>query len=372
MNKKEINEIKKNLTEDCSYMSIKNILTTYVNGEKEIQYQNTHFFSVIEQETAELILMRFRKILSGNMGKSLLEYNFPIEFSDTNCKQIFIDTLSDGFKDEEKVNNYINHIIDNMDYAGNYVIFSLNATYTVRSKYSDDTDNEDDTYDYNFIMTCICPVELRFQGLICTDEPKIEKEIDIARVVGLPVDGWIYPTFSERQPDLNTILYSTKSSKSANSSIVENVFGCNFYNNADEQKDLFNEILTSSLGESLTYQDICDINDTIINKLEEHRFETEPMEFKSSDIVDIVKSTGYTDEQVNYVSKICDSKLEDGETLNAEAIVNSKNIMTTGSFKITYSNNDINKVKIDTVNGKKIISIEIDDNVELNGIPIIK
>lgn len=372
MNKKEINEIKKNLSEACNYMNIKNIITTYVTGDKEIQYQNTNFFPILEQETAELILMRFRKILSGNMGKSLLEYNFPVESSDTDCKQIFMDTLFDGFKDEEKVNNYINHIIDNMDYVGNYVIFSLHATYTVMSKYSDDTDNEDDTYDYDFIMSCICPVELRFQGLICTDEPKIEKEIDIARVVGLPIDGWIYPTFSERQPDLNTILYSTKSSKSANPSIVENVFGCNFYSNADEQKDLFNEILTSSLGESLTYQDICDINDVIINKIEEHQYETEPMEFKSSDIVDIVKTTGYNEEQLNYVSMMCDSKLEENETLNAEAIVNSKNTMTAGSFKITYSNNDINKVKIDTVNGKKIISIEVEDDIELNGIPIIK
>ena len=379
MNKKEVNEIRLNLKKESGFMTIGKIASVYVNGinsdsiERNISYMDIRHYNIMESELSELIVEKFCKNLTGKMGKSILEFSLN-EPNDN----IFMETLQSAFNDDEVIKKYIDHIIDNVDIVSPYTIFTAYCTYSVINKdgegykYNPETDDSStNSYNYNFIITCICPVETQFNGIICTTEPKIEKEKEFIRVEEQPLHGWIYPAFNDRMPDTNNILYSSKNVKSVSRSIVENVLGCEFFRNANEQKDAFVAILTNSLGNLLDYDAVEQLNDTFCKMSELNAHETEPVTVDKECVVEMLDAIGYDDIHKEHFKKVWDSTLDDNSELNIEALINSKSTLTTGSFKITYNNGDSERVKINkNDSGKKVITIEIDDNVEINGIPI--
>lgn len=77
MNKKEINEIKKNFNDDCGFFTVNHVVTAFVDAEKNIKCKTNQLYNTIPQDEAELIMINLKKVLSGSIGKNLLEYSFP-------------------------------------------------------------------------------------------------------------------------------------------------------------------------------------------------------------------------------------------------------------------------------------------------------
>lgn len=379
MNKKEINEIRLNLKNESGFMTIGKIASVYVKSaedrtkpEDSILYMDTTSYNIMQSNLSELIIQKFCKTLRGKMGKSLLEF----ELADTN--DIFIDAVNSKFATDEDIKNYIYHIIKNTEFINPYVIFAAFCTYSVINKGEDvyepdinDPDLAENTSNYNFIITCICPVETQFNGLICTTEPSIETETEFLRVVGEPIHGWIYPAFNDRTPDFNSILYSSKSVKTVSPSLVENVFGCNFTIKADEQKDTFVNVLTKSIGDILDYDTVEQINDSFCNILEQNKDETEPTTVNEEDMAKILDSIGCDEAHQEHFKKVWSNTFEENTNLNVNALVDDKSVLTAGSFKITYQNLDSERVKITKDSyGKRTITIDIDDDISINGIKV--
>ena len=85
----------------------------------------------------------------------------------------------------------------------------------------DEFEDEADT-DYNFIVTALCPVNLRIDGLVYDEQDNsIAKKESCDRIVELPSDGFLFPIFNDRAPDINGVLYYTKNAKKPNTSVVE-------------------------------------------------------------------------------------------------------------------------------------------------------
>lgn len=379
MNKIEINEIRKNLRSESGFMTIGKIASVYVKGcedrtdvEDSILYMNTTHYNLMQSDLSELILKKLCKVLTGKMGKSLLE--FKINEPDN----IFMDTLYGRFETEDNVKNYIYHIIKNTEFISPYVIFAAHCTYSVIHKgedvYEPDTSDPDaviDTSNYNFIITCICPVEIQNNGLICTTEPSIESETDFIRVISEPVHGWIYPAFNDRTPDTDRILYSAKSVKLVSPSIVENVLGCDFFQKADEQKNSFTAVLTKSIGDVLNYETVEQINDSLCILAEQNSHETEPTTVNKEDVTEMLDAIGIDDTHKEHFEKVWKNTFDEGTALNVNALIDSKSTLTAGSFKITYNNVDSERVKISTDSyGKRTITIDIDDDISINGINV--
>lgn len=368
MNKKEVNEIRKNFDIDSNFMTINKINTMYVTADKSIAYNKTEYPMAMDNEYFALIIAKLKQTLKGKMGKSLIELNFNKHCNSYNImSNIYYKSEFDNNIDE-----YIEYVVDNYDYVGAYVLFTAQCTYTVIKKKSECIDEEDalDTIDYNFIISCVCPVNLEFKGIICTEDSIIEKETNLTKIVEDSIQGWLYPTFSDRLPETNSILYSAKSTKLVDKSFIFNVLGCSYENNSDEQKKLFNEILTDSIGNNLTYNDVNTINDKILSKLEESISVTEPLELTKNDIIDIMEDVGFEDDTIDNVTSVMNNKLEDNQTFNANAIVSSKNTIESNGFKLTYDKSYSDKVKIKSENGHRYVMFEADDFIDLNGISV--
>ena len=77
MNKKEVAEIRKQFTPDrCA---ITRICGCYVDAEKNIKTQLKEAFLSLPEEDAFKYLDIFKKTLSGSIGRSLLNLDFPLE-----------------------------------------------------------------------------------------------------------------------------------------------------------------------------------------------------------------------------------------------------------------------------------------------------
>ena len=77
MNKKEINEIKRNLDKDSGFFTINHVVTACIDAEKKIKCMTNQMNNLIAEDESELIVAYLKKILSGSIGKNLLEYHFP-------------------------------------------------------------------------------------------------------------------------------------------------------------------------------------------------------------------------------------------------------------------------------------------------------
>ena len=358
MNKKEINEIRKAINDENGLTEISRVLTTYVDAEKNIVYSNLESGYVMDTETLSLITNNFRKMLKGKMGKTLIEFD---KFNKSAHYDIFTNVLDAKLDSEEFNYEYIQHIIDNNALVGPVVIFTAFIKYSIISKHSDDTDNEYSEDSYNFIVASICPVCVEFNGLICTDEPKVEKELTLTKVVQDPVEGFIFPAFCDRCADLNSILYSCATIKSLDKTFISNCLDCVYDRDAEQQKETFIDIIEDSIGNNLTFNDVYNINKGVISVIEQNVYNTEPTTISKDDIVNIMENVGFDDEIIENITKVCDVKLEN-EVFNANAIVNTKHtIETDNSVKITYNDADNDNITIKEENGRKYIIIAADE-----------
>ncbi|MGN0595185.1 MAG: DUF4317 family protein, partial [Hominimerdicola sp.] len=227
MNKKEIAEIKKNFSDDCGFFTVNRVVTAFVDAEKNIKCKTNQLYNTIEQDESELIMINLKKILSGTIGKNLLEYQFPKDaYLEGGAQPFFYEVLQSKFTDDEVIDKFLNNIVEKMEYVSTYTIFSAHCTYSVLKKNKNDDFEEEADHDYNFIITAICPVNLRIDGLIYNEENNaIAKKESSDRIVELPSDGFLFPLFSDRTADVNGVLYYTKNAKKPNTSIVDELLG---------------------------------------------------------------------------------------------------------------------------------------------------
>lgn len=373
MNQKEINELKKNFTEDCGFMTINKITSVYVNPANDpesVIYQVTEIPGTINQDRFDYTMVFLRSILKGKIGKGNKEY----KIMDESTKTLFETIVDSKFNSEEELNIFINHIINNYDMVSPYAIFISHATYSVLNTSKNDIlENTDefsgDSNDYDFIIVSICPIEIANDGLIYNDSEFI-KEVTGRKMVQSPISGFVYPTFSNREADISSVLVYDKSAKKPNRSMVD-VCGAEFTIEMPKQKELFDEMLTSVIGKDLDYALLTDINDAFIEKLEEQSIDTEPATLNKNDIIKTLIEAGAGTEYADHLNKKFDNTFGD-VNIDTSAIINTTNVVKTNGFTIKYSNNVANQLSIKEINGKKYVAILVDDVVEVNDIPITK
>lgn len=72
------------------------------------------------------------KVLSGSIGKNLLEYSFPKDaYLEGGAQPFMYETLQSKLLDEEKVDNFLNAIVEKVEYVSTYTIFMAHCTYSV-------------------------------------------------------------------------------------------------------------------------------------------------------------------------------------------------------------------------------------------------
>ena len=370
MNKKEIAEIRKNFSDDCGFFTVGHVLSAFVDSEKNIKYKANRLYNTLPAEEAELIIIILKKVLSGQIGKNLLEYQFPNEaYEEGNSQHLLYNVMKSKLLDDELADNFLNTIVEKMEYVSTYAIFSAHCTYNVLKKNKNDDFDEEADLEYNFIITAICPVNIRMDGLIFDDiTNEIVKKPNSDRIVEMPSDGFLFPVFSDRTPDINGVMYYTKNAKKPNTSIVDELLGCEFVMSCQSEKATFHSILNNVVADELDYSMITTVNEKIQEIVDQNSHETEIPTIDKTRLSSILWESGVSQEKLEHLPKVYETALGN-KTLTAVNLVDKKTVVSVPSITVNIGKDGVDKVRTQVIEGKKCLVIDLDDpEVEINGL----
>lgn len=432
MNKKEILEIRKQFTpENCA---ITRICGCYVDGEKNKKAELKQAFLALPEEEMFKYFEILRKVLSGTLGKNLLTLDFPLALemagmpesslpdaaitngslpdaaatdgslpddavtdaslpdaaesdsslphaalTDTagsavpiNAHEFLMRLKDSKLKDEALLEAYYDRIIENYEYVGNYLILIVHDVYDVPGRTTDGIDMDDASDEiYEYILSCICPVELSKPGLSYDAEENTFHNRNRDWVVSLPETGFLFPAFNDRGSDIHSVLYYSKNPEELRESFVEQLLGCPLPMSAESQKETFQALIEDTLGEDCGIEVVKNIHDRFTELAEEHREAPEPVALDKNEVKTILADSGVANEKLSEFDRHYDETAGENTSLLMSNVMNTKSFeVKTPDVVIKVSPDRTDLIETRNIDGREYLMIALDGSVSVNGIAV--
>jgi hypothetical protein len=370
MNKKELAELKKHFTVDDGLLAVSSVLTAYVDPTKTVTGLSTRPFVEIDADEAELLFGMVKKVLSGSIGKNLVEYAFPTEqYEEDGTQKMLYTLLKEKLSNAETDKAFAEHIAAALHMETTFALITFACTYSVISKARDDTTLNMNDLDYNFLLTAFVPVSAASNGLVIDESGGIALDnLTALTLDNRPSDGFLFPVFSDRAPDVNNVCAYSKNTAKPNVSLIQGVLGCEFVRAAKSEREIFNDVLENAVGNELDYTKIVEIDSKIAEIVAATQNETELALIDAPRLTRILSDTGMSAETVKAVPAAFEKAV--GETgLTAVNLVSKKVNLVTEGITVTVSGDSTGRVRTQNVGGRKCLVIDLDDPaVKINGI----
>lgn len=371
MIKQEINEIKRLYTP--SNCSITRICGCYVDGEKNKKTQFKEAFLSLPEEEIFKYFELLRKTLSGTIGKNMLNLEFPLSSEETGGTQEFLLRLRDSkLKDDALLEEFYDKVINSYEYVGNYLILLIHDAYDVPGKTLDGLtmDDASDTV-FEYILCCICPVNLSKPGLSYNAEVNEFHNRVRDWIVEMPETGFLFPSFNDRCTDIHSTLYYSKNSEEAHSEFVDGILGAVLPLSAGSQKETFQTLIEETLGEEADYEIVKNIHENLTEMIEEHKEIPEPLMLDKHQVKNLFEKSGVQEEKLNDFDKLYDTAAGEHTSLMVDNVANTRTFeVKTPDVVVKVNPDRADLVNTMTLEGKRCLVIEINDHVEVNGIAI--
>ena len=367
MIKSEINEIRKLFQKDASVIS--KFSTCYVDHEKNIKLLSTKTYSFIPEEDSFKYEEMFKKTLSGSIGKQLLNIDIDLEEELNGDAHKLLMELRESRLDNEELNfKFFKKIIDNFVYSENYYIVLANVIYDIPFKTRDKIELDDASEEtYNALLCSICPVNLDKACLSYHMETgSIEHRVR-DWIVSDPIRGFLFPAFNDRRTDIHAALYFSKKADDISKELIESMFGVQAPLPAGEQREIVQEELIKALDDDCNYSTISRLHENLNQMIEENKDTETPLVLSKQDMLKLMEQSGAGKEAVERYET---SKEADIAVL-ADNIVGSKKVdIKSAGINIKVDADYLPYISTKTLEGKRCLVIELNDNIELNGISI--
>ncbi|MCR4788803.1 MAG: DUF4317 domain-containing protein [Lachnospiraceae bacterium] len=373
MLKPELNEIKKLFTpKKCS---VNRICGCYVDGEKNIKTTfSESFLNLPDDETFKYFEI-MRKALSGTIGKTALNMEFPAAAESEGGTQEFLYRLRESkLKDDGLLASFYDRVIENFEYVGNYLILLVHDTYDVPLKTTDGIVNDDasDTV-YDYILCTICPVNLTKSALSYDIESNGFHNRIRDWVVEMPEAGFLFPAFNDRASDIHSIMYYVKDSEELYDVFLNEVLGCVPTLTAKAQKESFRVIIDQTLDNNADFDTVNEIYGELTKLETEHKEKqiAEPLTLNKDTVKKIFERSGVKDENMKVFDEVYDAAVGKETELFAGNLHTSRSLeVKTPDIVIKVNPERADLIHTSIIDGKKCIVIEMNDNVELNGLDV--
>lgn len=373
MNKKEVAEIKKRFTKTkCSFTRL---CGCYVDAEKQKRLTLKEAFLSLPEEEMFKYIDIFRKTLSGSIGKTMLNMEFPMEqeTKEDGTQRFLMKLLESKLTDDDLLNEFYDKIISVYNYPENYFIILTHDAYDIPKITSDGVENFDASeYVYDYILCCICPVKLTKPGLCYNAETNHIQDRIRDWVVEAPQSGFLFPAFNDRNMDIHNLLYYSRKSDELDAVITEEVLGCQLPLPAKSQKETFNNILEESLGLDCDYEVVKTIHENLNQMLAETSEEPEPLALAKEDMSHLLMKSGVEEKEIETFETRFDETVGEDQCLMAANISSPKKFeVATPDVKVTVNPQRTDLVETKIIDGVPYLMIEINDLVEVNGIQVV-
>ena len=373
MNKKEVSEIKKNFTENCGFLTTHRILTAYIDVEKNIRCQTVQSRVTMSEEEAAVLQDTLRHVLSTRVGKALVEYPFPNEaYAEEGGQHLLYALLQSGLEDQTLVESYLLRMAERVRIPSAYAVITACCTYTIRTKDKNDEYNETADEEYRFLLTALCPANTGSDGFVFDEfENLLRKKMNTELIVSkMPTDGFLYPVFSNRAPDINSVMYFTKTPDKPNISMVEDFLSCQFVMSAQDEKSGFQDVLRTVAGDELNYMMVTTVNERLTEMAEDAKKETEVATLDDKGLRTLLSDVGVSEERLSMVEPVYQQALG-GVPVRITNLVEPKTVLSTPEITVHIKKTATDKVRTSVIGGRRCLLIDLDDPcVEVNGLPM--
>ncbi|MBQ4537359.1 MAG: DUF4317 domain-containing protein [Lachnospiraceae bacterium] len=371
MIKQEVSEIKKLFTQkNCS---ITRICGCYVDGEKNKKTQFKQAFLSLPEEEMFKYFEILRKSLSGTMGKNMLNLEFPLRSEEEGGTQEFLLRLRNSrLKDDSLLEEFYDRIIESYEYVGNYLILVVHDAYDVPGRSTDGIDMEDASDEvYEYLLTCICPVNLSKPGLSYNAEENSFHNRIRDWIVELPETGFLFPAFNDRSTDLHSTLYYSKNAEELKEGFVDGLLGCPLPLSAGGQKETFQALIEETLGETCELEVVKNIHEKLTEMVEEHKEELQPLVLDKNEVKTLFASSGVSNDKMEEFDRHFDETAGEDTSLLVSNVLNTRSFeVKTPDVVIKVKPERTDLIETRTINGRKCLVIELDGNVEVNGVNV--
>lgn len=392
MTKQDISEIKKLFTpRNCS---ITRICGCYVDGEKNKKTELKQAFLALPEEEMFKYFEILRKVLSGTPGKNLLTLDFPLALEmaglpareaeaaeeepspgpvpTPNAHEFLMRLKESKLKDDALLEHYYDSVIENYEYVGNYLILLVHDVYDVPGRTSDNIEMEDASDEiYEYILSCICPVELSKPGLSYDAEENTFHNRNRDWVVALPETGFLFPAFNDRSSDIHSILYYSKNPEELRESFVDSLLGCPLPMSAESQKETFQALIEDTLGEDCGIELVKNIHEKFTELAEEQKEAPEPLVLDKNEVKTILADSGVANDRLSEFDRHYDETAGENTALLMNNVMNLKNFeVKTPDVVIKVNPERTDLISTRNIDGRECLVIELGGSIMVNGITV--
>ena len=374
MNEKEVGEIRRRVRRDRSNMTA--IYGCYVNDRKEIISEFKQSTGIMPENEAEKYFGLLKRTLSGSIGRNLIDITFRTQQVANSPEHKFLmDLRNSQLKDENLRVQLYERIIQSVDFQENFLILLGCDSYDVPFKNSnDEKDSEASSETYTYLLCAVCPVKQTKPNLRYNAEEKNFTDGGAAQVPSAPEIGFLFPAFDSRTTNIYNALFYTHSPKDNHEKLIDTLFCVNPPKPAAEQKKSFETLLGTSLQEECSLEVVQTVHEQLCQSIDLHKESrvADPLLISKEEVTRTLTDCGVSEKSVAKFSVEYDSVFGMDTQLHPKNIINNKRFeINTPDVSITVSPERSDLIETRVIGGVKYILICADENVEVNGVPIV-
>lgn len=373
MNEKEVAELRRRLRPDKS--NITHIRGCYVNERREIISQFNEPLTLMPAEDGEKYLALFRKVLTGSLGRNLLDLSFRTQqVVDSDEHRLLMALRDSALEDENAVQAFFSRAIQSLDLEGNCLILLTYNTYDVFYKGKDDVVQEDNSSEqFRYILCAVCPVKETKPSLNYNNRESRFHIQAPGQVVGAPELGFLFPAFDDRATNIYNALYYTHNMGENHEAFLDALFQTPAPMPALVQRETFQSVLGETLEEECSYQVVQAVQDHLTQMIEVHKEsrEPEPLTISKRGIRAVLSASGVSDARVEAFDERFDAEFGVNTELSPQNLVDTKRLEVKTpdvSIQVNPERSELLQTRI--IDGAKCIVIRVSEGVEVNGVAI--
>lgn len=374
MNKKELQEIRKQLKFDNDKLLLKGIYEAYgknKDGEASIQFTRLIQEEHLEKEEGELYFDIFKKSLGGTPGKNLQEYGF--DFSDPQAKELqqtFFEYKNGSLLQKEVFEELASDLLVKGDYRNSVYITAGVFEYSAPGLSANNEVLEENSV-FRFFIVAVSEAKLTEIGLFYNrDANEVMRKVnEEMQIIPSPLDAFFYPSFSGRAADVNHFLYHSKTAKKPNVELIEEYFHIPFVSTAPEQQEGFSKVIAEVFPNGMDARAAMKFHENISDYVRENSEEDSVVMLDKSRIKDLLLSSGAQQENMQFFDASFSKILEDQEVAAVNLMEKGKVSVKAPSISLSVKDDALDHIHTEEINGKVVLVIEMDEGLEVSGLP---
>ncbi len=370
MNRKELNEIRNHFNPEAKYFTMERVLTAFVDTQRTVRGVNIRNASSIPSPESQILYEAMKKVLNVNLGKQSSELPFREHaYGEDGAQSRLAGLLQSELKQEDVALEFLGTLAEKVDSDAPYAVLLAYCQYNPpRKNKMDELETDFTDQVFRYIVAALCPIA-KTEGVLVynkTDDEILRQENPNAVISKSPSDGFFYPVFSERATDVHHVLYYTKTPNTPNENLIDAFLECDVETTVEEDREDMKQVLGALLGDDLTYEAVTTVNEKMTELVAKNKTDDSPTEVTGRILHRMLSEAGVPEEKLVDTEKIFQEHVE--TTLKPERLISSKTVIKTPDIIVNVKNQAKNKVRLDKVNGRHCMVIELDDAmIEVNG-----